>query len=382
MTRVLLALALFATACGSAGAALPDAFVATISAVEVTPDTLTVKRGISAPTQLTAKLALSNSTTLDITNNATWASSDSTVATVAPSGIVTPLSVGTTMITATYEGVTSTASAVTVAATTMILSDIGKSQINIYDAYTDGPTLRQIVGANTTLSTPWGLTVYHDELFVTETNGAIDVFPATAAGDVAPTRRITGLGNAYGIAIYKDEIYVATGAKILVFPVAATGAVAATRTIASTAGALANAFSVAVYKDEIYATNYTSVMVFPTPADGDVAPTRKIMGSNTFLTSCYAVFVENDEIYVSNLSGVRVFLTSSDGDVSPIRNLAGANTALSSATGVTLLGNELYVTNAGSTGTHAFPASVTGDAAPTRALTSAGTLNARTIAFY
>ncbi|CAN5555053.1 hypothetical protein BH11MYX1_BH11MYX1_04870 [soil metagenome] len=381
MKRLLLAL-VGTVACGSAGSALPDAFVATISSVAVTPGSVTAKRGLSQPAQLTAKLSLSDSTTLDITNNVTWASSDSTVAAVSETGRVTPLAVGTAMVTATYEGVTSTASAVTVPSTTMILSDLSNSRLNIYDAYTDGPALRQIVGTNTTLTAPWGVSVYHDELFVADQN-AIEVFPANAAGNVVPTRRITGaLGASYNLAVYKDEIYVANGTKILVFPVTANGNVAPTRTVGGAMTGLSSAYGLAVYKDEIYVTNFASVSVFPTGANGDLAPTRKITGSHTLLNSCYGVFVENDEVYVTNLDGIRVWLTTSDGDVSPIRNLTGASTSISSATGVNLLGNELYVTNAGPTGTHAYPASVTGDAAPTRTISNMGTTNARTVTFY
>lgn len=386
MSQLLLALVLGATACGSAGSALPDAFVATISSVEVTPGAVTTKRGLSKPTQLAAKLLLSDSTTLVITNNATWSSSDTTVATVSPLGVVSPISAGTAKITATYQGVASTSTIVTVDVTTMILSDIGSQQLKVYDAYADGPALRQIAGPSTTLSSPWGLSVYNDEVFVADLNGAIEVFPANAAGDLAPARRIFGalttLANPYNVAVYKDEIYVAAGNKIVVFPIGATGNVAPTRTIMGAMTTLSNGFGLAVYNDEIYVANYTSVVVFPTTANGDLVPTRKIAGSHTFLNSAYNIFVENDEVYVTDLSGIRVWLPSADGDVQPIRNLTGPNTAVSSATGVKVLGNELFVTNAGATGTHVYPASVTGDAVPARSIASTGIVNARTVAFY
>lgn len=375
------------TACGSAGAALPDAFVATLTSITVTPGTVTAKRGLSAPTQLRATVALSDSRTIDVSDNATWTSTDATIATVSTTGLVTPIGAGTATITAEFEGATST-TIVTVSSPKMFLSDIGSNQVNVYDPYVDGPASVHIVGATTNLSAPWSLATYNDELYVTDiSTNAIDVFPVTASGNVAPSRRITGatttLSSPYGLAVYKDEIYVTSGARVLVFPTTATGNIAPTRIITGpTTGLTPNTYSLFVYKDQIYVTNYTGVLVFSSNGNGDIAPLRSIKGTHTQLTNCYGVYVANDEVYVTNLDGVRVYLTSSDGDATPIRNLTGSTTAISSATGVTLLGAELFVVNIGQTGTHVFSINATGNSAPIRTQTVVGTQNPRNVAFY
>jgi uncharacterized protein YjdB len=58
---------------------------------------------IGATSQFTATAKMSDDTTQDVTSEATWASSDTTVATVSSSGLVEGLSAGQVKITATYQ---------------------------------------------------------------------------------------------------------------------------------------------------------------------------------------------------------------------------------------------------------------------------------------
>jgi uncharacterized protein YjdB len=60
--------------------------------------------------QLSAKGTLSDTSTQDITSQATWQSSDSTIATVSAAGLLTSLKAGTVTITASSSGVSGTAS--------------------------------------------------------------------------------------------------------------------------------------------------------------------------------------------------------------------------------------------------------------------------------
>jgi hypothetical protein len=61
---------------------------------------------ISASAQFTATATLSSSVTQDVTAQSTWGSSNNAVATVSNAGLVTAIAVGTTTISATFQGVT------------------------------------------------------------------------------------------------------------------------------------------------------------------------------------------------------------------------------------------------------------------------------------
>jgi uncharacterized protein YjdB len=56
--------------------------------------------------QFTAKANFSDNSNSDVTNIATWSSSDSTIATVSATGFVTAVSTGTASISASYGGQT------------------------------------------------------------------------------------------------------------------------------------------------------------------------------------------------------------------------------------------------------------------------------------
>jgi Bacterial Ig-like domain (group 2) len=91
-----LALGLFVAACGSTPSA-PS-----------TVSTVTVSGGapaVGASSQFTAIATLSNGATEDISTTATWSSSDTTVATVSPSGLVTSVGTGSAVISAAFSGV-------------------------------------------------------------------------------------------------------------------------------------------------------------------------------------------------------------------------------------------------------------------------------------
>ena len=61
-----------------------------------------------ATQQLTATLVLADGSTRDVTDTATWTSSDESVATVDSSGLVTAVAEGTATITATTQGLSGT----------------------------------------------------------------------------------------------------------------------------------------------------------------------------------------------------------------------------------------------------------------------------------
>ena len=80
---------------------------ATLTSIVVTPALPTI--GINGTVQFTATGVFSDNSTQDLTANVTWTSSTSTVALINSTGLATALSNGTTTITASYEGLSGSA---------------------------------------------------------------------------------------------------------------------------------------------------------------------------------------------------------------------------------------------------------------------------------
>jgi plastocyanin len=88
---------------GSTPAAPSPSGSPTVTGLNVTGISASLKPGDSA--QLTATASLSNGTTNIVTNQATWRSDNTDIATVSGSGVVTAVSAGTTEIRASYQNV-------------------------------------------------------------------------------------------------------------------------------------------------------------------------------------------------------------------------------------------------------------------------------------
>ena len=105
--------ALIAGACGSSTVAptptpAPTVTVPAVSVVSLSIDgnaSLSLKGETS---QLTAHATMSNGRVEDKTSSVTWSSSVVTVATVTPSGLITAMGDGKTVVTATFETVAAT----------------------------------------------------------------------------------------------------------------------------------------------------------------------------------------------------------------------------------------------------------------------------------
>ena len=87
-------LAAFAIACSNSTTA--PTTVASVSVTGAVP-------AMGDTSQFTATAKLSDGTTQDVTGQATWQSSDSTVATVSATGAVTAIAAGTVNVIATYQ---------------------------------------------------------------------------------------------------------------------------------------------------------------------------------------------------------------------------------------------------------------------------------------
>ena len=86
----------------------PPSQTPTVTSVEIAGD-LTVAEG--ATSQLSAMATMSDGTTKNVTNQATWASADASVASVSGTGLMTSREAGTADITALYQGRTARATA-------------------------------------------------------------------------------------------------------------------------------------------------------------------------------------------------------------------------------------------------------------------------------
>jgi trimeric autotransporter adhesin len=102
---LLFVVGVFAAACDSgANPAAPTTTTATVSAVVVTGSPTS-----GMPFQLTATARMTDATTRDVTNTATWSSSDAAIATVSSTGMVTVVLGGELDVRATYQNVVGSA---------------------------------------------------------------------------------------------------------------------------------------------------------------------------------------------------------------------------------------------------------------------------------
>jgi hypothetical protein len=110
--RWLLGLCIVVSGCGSyTPAPSPDP---TVTSIELNFTGLVTEEGeliIGQPVQFMALARLSDRTARNITNVATWQSQNTSVATVSAGGVVQGVASGTTAISATYQGLTGTLTA-------------------------------------------------------------------------------------------------------------------------------------------------------------------------------------------------------------------------------------------------------------------------------
>jgi hypothetical protein len=110
-----------------------------LTGVGVTPQTQTIQPGQTL--QFTAIAMYSNGNTVDVTSDAIWSSSNTSVGTIS-AGLFTAISVGVTNITASYQGYTGTATA------TVATQVVPKIRINNASAPVNGTNTTQITLTN------------------------------------------------------------------------------------------------------------------------------------------------------------------------------------------------------------------------------------------
>ncbi|WP_193003613.1 beta strand repeat-containing protein [Aeromonas simiae] len=139
---------------------------ATVSAIQITPTTLNLAIGTQA--KLTATATLSDGSVQDVSDQASWSSSDPTVASISSQGLVTAQTKGDVTISAHLQGVTQTATlsvsdavvaTIQVIPPTATLAKGTKLQLQAVATFSDGSTQDVSGQASWLTSTPTLLTI-------------------------------------------------------------------------------------------------------------------------------------------------------------------------------------------------------------------------------
>jgi hypothetical protein len=181
--------------------------------------------------------------------------------------------------------------------------------VTVYAAGAKGNVapIRTISGSNTGLFYPIGIVLGKTgKIYVANSSGAsVTVYAAGASGNVSPLQTIggsnTGLNGPQGIALDSTgKIYVANfgggsngNGAVTVYAASANGNVAPLRTISGSKTGLYQPFGIAVRGPSLYVANeagYT-VTVYSSSAKGNVAPTSTLAGSNTGLNGPAGILV-------------------------------------------------------------------------------------------
>ncbi|HEY5933103.1 MAG TPA: hypothetical protein VIU61_00630 [Kofleriaceae bacterium] len=380
--------------CGEVVKNNPDAKPpATAVSVEISgPPEVTIG---DAAIQLVVTATYDDSTTAEVTSTCTWTAS--TGAVVVNDGLVTAVTVGNTVVTATCDGLSDTHDLLVRGAAELYVSSFSGNSIMVFPLTANGdvaPT-RRIAGAATLLATPAGMWIDGGEIFVAS-GASVLVFPVTATGNVAPTRQITGSNTGFtsirGLTVVNGEIYVAIvnigGVNdVAVFPRNATGNVAPSRLITGVAGPHT---SVQLIGNEMFLNiagggATVGIYVLPANANGATVPIRSIKGVATGIVNPIGFYASATEIFVSNLtngsgqpSELAVWPLTANGDVAPSRRITGLAFASQSA----IRNNELFVTNHDESSVEVFDLNASGAAVPTRTIKGAATTINGTMAAF
>jgi len=231
---------------------------------------------------------------------------------------------------------------------------------------------------------------------------SIVVFSANATGAATPTATITGtatgLHHSNGIALdAQGRIYVTNidnsqippVSSVTIYAAGATGNATPTTTITGSNTQLDDPNGITLDSNgKIYVANEGttinatgSVTVYPAGSTGNATPSAVITGATSAMNSPHAVALDSSgKIYVTNApASVNIYAAGTTGNVAPSTTISGANTGLSNPNGITVdpEGN-IYVVSNTFGGTDVgfilvFPASATGNVAPSATITGATT---------
>ena len=204
-----------------------NAPVVAITGVSVSPTTVTV--GLGSTQQLSATLAPANATN----QNVTWTSSNTAIATVNASGLVSAVSVGTTTITVkTVDGNKTATSAITVAAIPVASVSVSPTTASLYAGNTQQLSATISPSNATNKNVTWSssntaiATVNSSGLVTAVSAGIATITATTQDGNKTATATITVNQNSnFTVYFYKPSNW-GTGIKIYYWSALPTGVLA------------------------------------------------------------------------------------------------------------------------------------------------------------
>ena len=220
------------------------------------------------------------------------------------------------------------------------VADAGANAVYRYPPGSDAGTApaSTISGGMTGLHAPDGIGIdASDNIYVSNANASVTVYPYAASGNFAPARTIAGAsthisGAAQQIVVEPaGDFWVvsAGGNNIQHFAANATGNVSSTQEIVGSSTGMSSPIALAVDSQGIYEADQagTVINVFPLTAHGNVAPTRIIQGTGNFNSPRGLATDAAGEVYLSdcNQNAVYVYAGNASGPAIPLRELGGAD---------------------------------------------------------
>jgi uncharacterized protein YjdB len=237
-----LSLAIAGLGCQGLPAASPTTSTKTLSAIAVTPSTMSMKLG--GAQQFTATATYNDGSTANVSSTASWTSSAPAFAKISISGNATALAAGSATITAALKGVSGTATltvqpksltAIAIAPNSASLMIGGAQQLTATGTYNDGSTANVTSSVSWSSSTPPVATV-----------NATGEATAVAAGSSAITAALNGASGTATLTVLAKSL-----SGISVAPSAANLAIGVTQQFTATGnyndGSTANVTSLATW---------------------------------------------------------------------------------------------------------------------------------------
>jgi uncharacterized protein YjdB len=278
-----LSLAIAGLGCQGLPAASPTTSTRTLSAIAVTPSTMSMKLG--GAQQFTATATYNDGSTANVSSTASWTSSVPAFAKISTSGNATALAAGSATITAALKGVSGTATltvqpksltAIAIAPNSASLMIGGAQQFTATGTYNDGSTANVTSSVSWSSSTPPVATV-----------NATGEATAVAAGSSAITAALNGASGTATLTVLAKSL-----SGISVAPSAANLAIGVTQQFTATGnyndGSTANVTSLATWTSSspaVAAINSTGL------ATGIVAGSSTIRASLSGFSSTAALTV-------------------------------------------------------------------------------------------
>ncbi len=273
----------------------------------------------------------------------------------------------------------------------LYMTQLGNDSVTVTPSNANGNAapIRTIIGANTQLSQPYGITVdgSGDSYASGLRNATVTIYAPGANGNVAPIRTLngssTGLNGPLGLAIDSSGDLIVSNffaSIVTVYAPGANGNVAPIRTISGGNTGLGQTYGLTLDSaGNLYVVNnksqfggVDSVTVYAPGANGNVAPIRAITGNATGMSG--AVFDVVDaagNLYVSNATAhsITKYAPGANGNAAPIATIAGSNTGLAQTGGIVLdSSGNIYVDNDGNNSVEVFAAGANGNVAPIRTI--------------